>query len=60
MGSAANAELRKLVRAAIEQAQAVKHRTPDKRQASIAADSVILLVSIFRRIVNDDENESPN
>lgn len=45
-----NAELRKLVRAAIEQAQAVKHRAPDRRQAGIAADSVILLANIMRRI----------
>lgn len=45
-----NAELRKLVRAAIEQAQAVKHRTPDRRQAGVAADSVILLANIMRRI----------
>lgn len=43
-------ELVKLVRAAIEQAQAVKHRTPDRRQAGIAADSVILLAAIFRRL----------
>lgn len=45
-----NAALRKLARAAIEQAQAVKHRTPDRQQAGIAADSVILLASIFRRV----------
>lgn len=45
-----NAELRKLARAAIEQAQAVKHRTPDRQQAGIAADSVIMLASIFRRV----------
>lgn len=48
----ANAELRKLARAAIEQAQAVKHRTPNRQQAGIAADSVILLVSMFRRLVD--------
>lgn len=45
-----NAELRKLVRAAIEQAQAVKHRTPDRRHAGVAADSVILLANIMRRV----------
>lgn len=45
-----NAELRKLVRAAIEQAQAVKHRTPDRKQAGVAADSVIMLANIFRRL----------
>lgn len=48
-----NAELRKLVKAAIEQAQAVKHRTPDRLQAGIAADSVILLANILRRIVGE-------
>lgn len=48
----ANAELRKLVRSAIEQAQAVKHRTPDHLQAAIAADSVILLANMFRRITS--------
>jgi len=45
-----NAELRRLVRAAIDQAQAVKHRTPDRRHAGIAADSVILLANILRRV----------
>lgn len=45
-----NAELRKLARAAIENAQAVKHRTPDRRHAGVAADSVILLANILRRI----------
>lgn len=45
-----NAELRKLVRAAIEHAQAVKHRTPDRRHAGIAADAVILLANMMRRL----------
>lgn len=45
-----NVELRKLARAAIEQAQAVKHRTPDRMQAGVAADCVILLANVFRRI----------
>lgn len=46
-----NAELRKLVRAAIEQAQAVKHgATTSRRYAGVAADSVILLANILRRI----------
>ncbi len=49
---AGNAELRKLARAAIEQAQAVKHRSPDRRHAGVAADSVILLANIFRRITS--------
>ncbi|MFT8395621.1 hypothetical protein [Propionibacterium sp.] len=52
-----NAELRKLVRAAIEQAQSVKHRTPDRRQAGIAADSVILLANIFRRLEESEERD---
>ncbi|WP_052207227.1 hypothetical protein [Sinomonas humi] len=57
-----NAELRKLVKAAIEQAQAVKHRTPDRLQAGIAADSVILLANILRRIalsVGEGQQTSP-
>lgn len=46
------AELRKLARAAIELAQAVKHRreTSTRTDAGIAADSVILLANIFRRL----------
>lgn len=51
---AANAELRKLARATIEFAQAVKHRgTGSRRDAGIAADSVIQLVNIMRRILPD-------
>lgn len=50
-----NAELRKLVRAAIEQAQAVKHRTPNRRHAGVAADSVILLANIFRRLAEPED-----
>lgn len=47
-----NAELRKLTRAAIELAQAVKHRraTLARLEAGIAADSVILLANVLRRI----------
>lgn len=44
------AELRKLARASIELAQAVKHRTPRRQDAGVAADAVILLVSMFRRL----------
>jgi hypothetical protein len=48
---AENAELRKLARASIEAAQAIKHRsTPDRRSAGIVADAVILLANIFRRL----------
>jgi hypothetical protein len=51
---ASNAELRKLARATIEFAQAVKHRgTGSRRDAGIAADSVIQLVNIMRRISPD-------
>ncbi|MEV7265762.1 hypothetical protein AB0N38_19610 [Micromonospora aurantiaca] len=47
-----NAELRKLVRSAIEFAQAVKHRraTVSRTEAGIAADAVILLANVLRRI----------
>ena len=42
---------RKLARAAIEVAQEVKHSTtPTRKEAGIAADSVILLANIMRRI----------
>lgn len=47
-----NAPLRKLVRAAIDMAQAVKHgSTPTRRDAGIAADTVILLANVMRRLV---------
>lgn len=49
-----NVELRKLIRAAIEQAQAVKHRTPTRRQAGIAGDSVIMLANILRRLAEPE------
>jgi hypothetical protein len=46
-----NAALRKLARAAIEMAQAVKHSsTPTRREAGIAADAVILLANLLRRL----------
>ena len=48
---AESAELRKLTRAAIEMAEAVKHgRTPDRTKAGIAADAVILLANMLRRL----------
>lgn len=48
---AENAPLRKLGRAAIELAQAVKHTTtPDRRSAGMAADAVILLANLLRRL----------
>jgi hypothetical protein len=47
----ANAEIRKMARAAIELAQAIKHQgTPSRRDAGIAADSVIQLANILRRL----------
>jgi hypothetical protein len=46
-----NAQLRKLARAAIELAQRVKHSpTSTRREAGIAADTVILLANILRRL----------
>jgi hypothetical protein len=46
-----NAELRKLLRAAIEYAQTVKHSpTPTRREAGMAADAVILLANVLRRM----------
>ncbi len=47
----ANSEVRKAARAVIELAQAVKHQSaPSRRDAGIAADSVILLANIMRRL----------
>ncbi|WAP52637.1 hypothetical protein OL239_05285 [Arthrobacter sp. ATA002] len=47
-----NSYIRKLARASIELSQAVKHRreTATRTDAGIAADSVILLANIFRRL----------
>jgi hypothetical protein len=46
-----NAEMRKLARAVIELAEAVKHgRTPDRTKAGVAADAVILLANMLRRL----------
>jgi hypothetical protein len=48
-----NDRLRKVARAVVEQAQEVKHsRTPSRRDAGIAADSVIALVNLLRRLVD--------
>lgn len=50
----ANAEIRKVARAAIELAQAVKHQgEPTRRKAGIAADSVILLANLLRRLAEE-------
>jgi len=50
-----NAALRKLAKAANDQAQAVKHRAAGSRkEAGIAADSVILIANILRRLDEDD------
>lgn len=44
-------EMRKLARAAIDAAQAVKHNpTPNRLSAGLAADAVILVASMMRRI----------
>ncbi len=49
-----NAEIRKVARAVIELAQAVKHRkTPSRRDAGIAADSVIQLANVLRRLADE-------
>jgi hypothetical protein len=46
-----NDKLRKLARAVVEVAQDVKHRkTPCRRDAGIAADSVIALANLLRRL----------
>ena len=46
-----NAELRKLARASIEMAEAVKHRrAPTRTEAGVAADAVILLANMLRRL----------
>jgi hypothetical protein len=48
-------DLRRLARAAIEFAQHVKHRTtPTRQEAGIAADTVILLANILRRLDEPD------
>ncbi|MDP3984775.1 MAG: hypothetical protein Q8Q52_07230 [Acidimicrobiia bacterium] len=50
-----NSEVRSLATKAIDLAQAVKHRTtPTRRDAGIAADAVILLANICRRLGVDD------
>ena len=49
-----NAELRGVVNKVIELAHQVKHRpTPSRRDAGIAADSVILLANMLRRLEQD-------
>jgi hypothetical protein len=49
-----DAALRRLAKAASDQAQAVKHRAVgNRKQAGIAADSVILLANILRRLDED-------
>jgi hypothetical protein len=50
----ANAALRRLARAAIEFAQQVKHSgTPSRREAGIAADAVIQLANMLKRLEQD-------
>ena len=49
-----SAEIRKVARAAIELAQAIKHQgEPTRRNAGIAADSVILLANLLRRLAEE-------
>lgn len=48
---AVNAEMRKFARSAIELAQAIKHGgTPSRTEAGIAADAVIVLANLLRRL----------
>jgi hypothetical protein len=50
-----NAALRKLAKAANDQAQAVKHRAAgNRKEAGIAADAVILIANILRRLDEDE------
>ena len=49
-----NSALRKMAKASIELAQAVKHRSaPSRRDAGIAADAVIQLANLLRRIADE-------
>jgi hypothetical protein len=49
-----NARLRKLAKATIEVAQEVKHSaTPSRKEAGIAADAVIQLANVLRRLAED-------
>lgn len=51
---AGNAALRKLTRASIEFAQGIKHNdAPTRRDAGIAADAVILLANMLRRLADE-------
>ena len=51
LAGAAEADLRRLVRSAVEFAQSVKHSaTSCRRDAGIAADAVLLLANILRRV----------
>lgn len=46
-----NEELRRLAKTTIEAAQAMKHRgTPTRTEVGIAADAVILLANMLRRL----------
>lgn len=46
-----NAEMRKFARSAIELAQAIKHGgTPSRTEAGIAADAVVVLANMLRRL----------
>lgn len=48
---AGDADLRKLVRAAIEFSHSIKHsETPTRRDAGVAADAVILIANLLRRL----------
>jgi hypothetical protein len=53
-----NAAIRKLARPVIELAQQVKHSTtPTRREAGIAADAVIQLANLLRRLEEEEDEE---
>lgn len=55
LAGAENEDLRRLVKAAIEFAQHVKHSpTPTRSEAGVASDAVILLANLLRRVEEED------
>lgn len=55
LGESDSVEIKKMARATVELAQKVKHsKTATRRDAGIAADSVILLANLLRRITVKD------
>jgi len=53
--------VRRLVRAAWDQAQSVKHRdAPNRTDAGVAIDAVVLLASMIRRLSDEDTGKPPD